>query len=412
MKLTLSMNLKQYIQCCIDQKDFQELAVSWHYSGALKVTSETRFYKSGNLYVIQDPNSVFNNQLLYCDVDYNDKINWSTVSTIDEAQQTTIKDGLTAPCFSFFDTTIDLLDVPTRVGIAEADPNFKPFVKYVDLASSNTDIIIDDDQYYQIMQVIGQPWVKDRELEYKRQAILKLAVEPALRMYYTYFPLIQEQVLPHRMGDFLIPYITKPYPAYKAIVWVTSPGGVSKGAMSANGLNPLTALGSDIALYNRSANGGSAGFNIKYNKPVPGWTGQHVTGISAFNELSTAWPTANTLKNLMRREKVSKIHIPGQGLFAKGYSNLSGYLNIRWFCWSRDFNDVEFEDWNKVVQLCQAHVKFSIGAVRDLLNPDSNIKFRDGLQKEGATEIAAIEKDWVDNPYRMIFTPARGGNSV
>lgn len=88
---------------------------------------------------------------------------------------------------------------------------------------------------------------------------------------------------------------------------------------------------------------------------------------------------------------------------------MSGYLNIRWLCWSRDFNDVEFEDWNTVVQLCQAHVKFSIGAIRDLLRSDSNIPFREGIQKEGQQEIAEIEKRWSESPYRLIYTPARGG---
>lgn len=403
------MEIKQYIQTCIDQDDIQELSLAWNYAGRAICTSDTRFYKSGEFYYINDINSAFNKQIFYCNENYTGKINWAEISTLDEANQTTIKNGLTAICFDFFNKTLDLTNVDTYVNAAEENPDFVPFAKYAALATNNTNITIDDDQYYQIMQIIGQPFIKDRELEYNRQAILKLAVEPALRMYYTYFPLIQEQVLPHQMGgDFLIPYPTEPYPAYKAIAWTSSAG--QRGAASLNGLSPLAALGTDVSLYTRAAAGNRYAQGLHYNKPVPGFTGESVSnGQSAYSELATAWPIANTMKNLMRREKLSKIHIPGKGLFAKGYSTLSGYLNIRWLCWSRDFNDVEFEDWNKVVQLCQAHVKLSIGSIRDLLRSDSNIPFKEGIQKEGADEIAAIEKDWSESPYRLIYTPSRGG---
>lgn len=402
------MEVKQYIQTCIDQEDNQELSLAWNYAGRSIATSETRFYKSGNVYMISDPNSVFNKQLFYCNENYSGRIDWSTVSTLTEANRTTLKNGLTALCFDFYNKTLDLTNVDTYVNAAEANPDFQPFAKYAALSEQNTNIFIDDDQYYQIMQVIGQPYIKDSELEYKRQAILKLAVEPALRMYYTYFPLIQEQVIQHNMGDYLIPYPTKPYPAYKAIAWVTSAG--AKGAASLNGMSPLAALGTDMSLYTRAATGSKYAQGLRYNKPVPGFTGESVSnGQSAYSELATAWPIANTMKNIMRREKLSKIHIPGQGIFAKGYSTMSGFLNIRWLCWSRDFDDVEFEDWSKVIRLCQAHVKFSIGAIRDLLRNDSNIPFREGIQKEGQQEIAEIEKEWMENPIRNIYTPARGG---
>lgn len=402
------MEIKQYVQACISQADMEELAISWSYAGKSIATSSTRFYKSGNVYLIDDPNSLFNNQLFYCNENYVGQVNWAEVNTLTEANRTTLKNGLTALCFDFFNTTLDPTTVDAIVTNAEAQEGFAPFTKYAALSEANDDIYIDDTQYYQIMQVIGQPYIKDSELEYKRQAILKLAVEPALRMYYTYFPLTQEQVIQHNLGDFLIPYPTVPYPAYKAIAWVTSPG--QTGGRSMNGLSPLAALGTDMNIYTRAATGNRFAQGLRYNKPVPGYTGEGTAGGgSAYSELATAWPIANTMKNIMRREKLSKIHIPGQGLFAKGYSTMSGYLNIRWLCWSRDFNDVEFEDWNTVVQLCQAHVKFSIGAIRDLLRSDSNIPFRDGIQKEGQQEIAEIEKKWSESPYRLIYTPARGG---
>lgn len=403
------MELKQYIQACIDRNDVVELSLSWQYAGRSNCNNDTPFYKSNNLYVVLQKDSAFYRELFYCDNDYTGKINWTNITTLDEANQITIKNGLSSNCFTFFNQKVYLSAVKEYVEEAEKN-DYQPFTKYEALSSENTDIIIDDDQYYQIMQVVGQPFVKDRELEYNRQAILKLAVEPALKLYYTYFPLIQEQVLnSFRSGEFMIPYPTKPYPAYKAIAWITQ-AGANMRAASLNGLSPLTMLGTDISLYTRAATGNRFAQGIRYNKPVPGYTGEGTSGgTSAFAELATAWPIANTMKNIMRREKLSKIHIPGEGVFAKGYSSVSGYLNIRWLCWSRDFNDIEFEDWNKVVELCQAHVKKSIGAIRELLRTDSNIPFKEGMQKEGEDKIAEIEKAWQESSFPKIYTPARGG---
>lgn len=405
------MEIKQYIQNCIDNNDILELTLSWHFLGEDTCSNSTKYYRKDRLYLILQEDSVFNEYIFYCDQDHVGKIDWTNIKTLDEANQTTLVNGLTATCFTFFNQKISFSTISDYTTIVDQESStYKPFEKYAALSSNNEDIIIDDDQYYQIMQVIGQPFIKDRELEYSRQAILKLAIEPALRMYYTYFPLVQEQVInTFASGDFMIPYPTQPYPAYKAIAWVTS-AGANMRSNTMNGLSPLTALGTDVSLYTRASTGNRFAQGIRYNKPVPGYTGEGTSGgTSAYSELATAWPVANTMKNIMRREKLSKVHIPGQGLFAKGYSSVSGFLNIRWLCWSRDFNDVEFEDWNKVIRLCQAHVKKSIGSIRELLRTDSNIPFKEGLQKEGDTEVSEIEKEWSQSPSRLIYTPARGG---
>lgn len=419
------MDIRSYLNYCLERGDTEELALCWHFMGEQVATPTTKAYVKGMLYAVYIPNAKandssesittdssndisedpagFHNQLFYCEESYLGTIDWAHIKSLDEAQQTTLSSGITANCFQFLNTTIDINMVPFLVKVTEDNnPDYTPFTKY-DLLD-NKEIIIDDDTYYQIMQVIGQPFIKSRELEYNRQAILKLAIEPALREYYTYFPLIQEQVIPSRAGgDYCIKYPTEPYPAYKAIAWVTSPG-LAKNSF--NGLSPLAALGTEVSMYTRSAQGSRFAQGLRYNKPVPGFTGE--SGGSAYKEMATAWPLANTLKNMNRREKLSKVH-KEDGTYAIGYSTLSGYLNIRWLCWSRNFDDVEFEDWPKVIQLCQAHVKFSIGAIRDLLNTDSNIPFRGGIQKEGHDEMKAILDEWAASPITKIYTPSRGG---
>lgn len=402
------MEIRSYIQTCIDLNDVKELTLAWYYAGGNVCNNETLFYKSNSLYKVDNPDSVFNNYILYCNADYNGNIDWANINSLDEAHQTTLKDGLTADCFVFYETPLDVVNLQNYLEEAKTDETYKPFTKYIEEQESEN-IIIDDDQYYQIMQVIGQPFIKDRELEYNRDAILKLAVEPALRLYYTYYPLIQEQVVQHGVGEYLIPYPTKPYPAYKALAWVTSAGAMLRGTLGVTGMSPLAALGTDVSLYTRTASGGSFANGLRYSKRVPGFTGTAGVGDSNLSSLATAWPLANTLKNISRREHLAKIHIPGKGIFAKGYSSMSGFLNIRWLCWSRDFNDVEFEDWSKVLSLCQAHVKVSIGAIRELLRTDSNVPFKEGMEKDGQDAINEWVKKAEEDPYRLIYTPQRGG---
>lgn len=400
------MELFQYIQTCLANKDYNELLFSWYFAGSSICNNATKFYKKGDLYIIDEPKSVFNGYMMYCNENYIGQLDWSTIKSLDEAGKTTIKDGVTAECFTF----IERLDTTGVAEAAEKLKDYTPFSKYGIEQDTSTDIIIDDDQYYQIMQVVGMPFIKEREMEYNRQAILKLAIEPALRMYYTYFPIIDERTYSEiSAGDFMIPYPTKPWPAYKAVAWKTTAGPIT-GAAAINGISPLAALGTDINLYTRAASGNRFSQGLHYNKPVPGFTGEGTGGgTSAFSELATAWPIANTMKNMMRREHLQKVNVPGKGYFAKGYSTTSGFLNITWLCWSRNFDDIDAEDWYKVLQLCQAHVKKSIGAIRGLLRTDSNLPFREGMEKEGADEIDAIEKEWKESPYNDIYTSMRGG---
>lgn len=404
------MEVLQYIKSSLDNKDYDEALLSWHFAGASKCDENTMFYKKDNVYLIDSPTSVFNNYLVFCQENYTGKVDWPSIKVLTEARQTTLVDGLTAECFSFSDTKLEnVLELPSM--LEKLDPEYKPFSKNVIQSSLNEDIIIDDDTYFQILKVMGAPFVRESELEYNRQAILKLAVEPALRMYYTFFPITQEETMRSiSIGDYMIPYPTEPYPAYKAVAWKTSPGPVQAGALSLNGLSPLAGLGTDISLYTRSASGNSFAQGIRYHKPVPGYTGEGTSGgSSAYSELATAWPIANTMKNIMTREKLSKVRVPGKGFFAKGYSTKSGFLNIVWLCWSRNFDDVEFDDWPTVIKLCQAHVKTTIGPIRELLRQDSNVPFKEGITKEGEEEIEKIENAWRESPYNKIYTTMRGG---
>ena len=93
---------KAYIQECLDNNDNDELILSWSFLGEQKADANTRMYKSGNVYLINEATSKFNNCLFYCEADHIGKIDWAKVKNLDEVNQTTIVNGITSSCFTFF----------------------------------------------------------------------------------------------------------------------------------------------------------------------------------------------------------------------------------------------------------------------------------------------------------------------
>lgn len=390
------MSYKQYITDCIDIGDEEELALSWFYLGAKEATAETKVYTKDSLYLIKANTSPLNFQLFWCNENFIGNINWPKVSVAGDAQRSVVADGITTECFSFLGGSISK-DIQDQIEtLVTTNTEVAPFSKYN--TDHTKDIIIDDDMYYQITQVIGQPYVTNGELEYNKQAICKLAIEPALRAYFTYYPLIvEDQVRVKGNYDILYPEM-----AYGAVGWVTSNGRLEN-------ISPLAALGS-MAIIQGGAGRTISGSQtvLQYRKPVPGYTGYSDRG-GSITEMASMYPLANTLRNMTKREKLSRIH-KEDGLHAIGYSNIGGVLNIKWYCWSRDCNQVEFEDWEQFIALAQAGVKKTIGAIRALLKEDSNVPFdAKSMKQEGTTEWNEIIKAWKESPNRLKDTPMRGG---
>ena len=388
------MSYKYYIQNCIDMQDNEELLMSWYYLGMKEATSTTKVYTKDSLYKISVPGAKYNDFVFWCDENFVGTIDWKAISVLSDANRTIAIDGVNVDCFSFFETKLDVSD---QENIIAAHQNDTPFSLYSVQEDHSGDILMDDDTYYQIMQVVGMPYVTQKELEYNRQAILKLAIEPALKAYYKYFPIRKEDQVPIN-GNYDIKY---PEMAYRAIAWTTQAGMSSK-------ISPLAALGSRAIIQGgmRTTVGNFSA--ITYNKPVPGWTGRGDSG-TAISDMAQTYPMVNTMKNISRREHLSKIKME-DGYHAKGYSTIGGILNIVWLCWSRDWDDTDFEDFDDLLALCQASVKINIGSIRGLLKTDSNLPFNaEEMRKEGQQEWKDIIKEWKESPFTKIYTPQRGG---
>ena len=171
-------------------QDNEELLMSWYYLGMKEATSTTKVYTKDSLYKISVPGAKYNDFVFWCDENFVGAIDWKAISVLSDASRTIAIDGVNVDCFSFFETKLDVSD---QENIIAAHQNDTPFSLYSVQEDHSGDILMDDDTYYQIMQVVGMPYVTQKELEYNRQAILKLAIEPALKAYYKYFPIRKEE---------------------------------------------------------------------------------------------------------------------------------------------------------------------------------------------------------------------------
>lgn len=385
------MDYRSYIKECIQNNDEEELLLSWNYLGKQEATNTTRVYIKDQLYIINDANSKYNGYAIWCKASYSNQINWSKLTINgDEIPYTVVEGGVSTHCFEFlnYQTNKSKLDA-----ILLENPNHSPFVKYNgNTETTDSTIVISDSDYYRITKVIGQPFLKDSELEYSREAIIRLSIEPAIKTYYKWYPIEREEVYPISGAfDILIPDM-----AFNAASWT------NKGGYGGMPYTPSSVLNGYIGLSTTKDVG------ITYNKPVPGYTGRS-TGESRVNTYLDNATLINTLRTLGARER-SNVLRKEDGLHLVGYSNMTSNLNICWMCWSKYFDDVAFEDYEDVIRFCQASVMADFGAIRNLLRTDNNIPMdAQRLIQTGEDQRNKILEQWKTSPWRMRYAIERGG---
>lgn len=385
------MNYESYIKECIRSSDEEELLLSWNYLGKQEATNLTRVYIKDQLYIINCANSKYNGYVIWCKASYANSVDWSKlVINGTEIPYTTLENGISTHCFDFLNFKVDKSKLDS---ILLANPEHSPFVKYNgNTEKQDSTIIMSDSDYYRVTKVIGQPFLRDDELEYSREAIIRLSIEPAMRTYYKYYPIEREEVYPiSGEFDILIPDM-----AYNAVSWT------NKGGYGGMPYTPSSVLAGYIGLSTTKDVG------ITYNKPVPGYTGRS-TGESRVNTYLDNATLINTLRTLGARER-SNVVRKDDGLHLVGYSNMTSNLNIVWLCWSKYFDDVYFEDYETVIRFLQASVMSDFGAIRNALRQDSNIPLdAQRLIQTGEQQRAKIIEDWDKSNWGKKYAIERGG---
>jgi len=387
------INFGSYINTCSEYNDIDELKRCWYWMGSKTADNDTPMYIRDSLYLINCPGAKFHHYFFYCNGNFMDKIDWSKITVYSQLKHTALENGITVECFKFINTQVaDLTDIPTLVA------NVKPFTKYVE---DSPDIIIDTDTYYQIMSCVGVPFIRESELEYNRQAILKLAIEPALKVYFANFPLEQPETV-NLAGSY---DIKLPPMALNGIV--EPKGNIGAFQTNQSGIANIGLNASGAMAMSGGRFGGPRFTTGPYFKPVPGFSGLG-EGESMIGAALDNLTLLNTLRQMSLKSRVDKVK-EADGFHLKGMVNQGSILNITWLLWSRNWDDTDPMDFEELFALCQASVKRTLGPIYALLSDNTLPVNSKELKQEGNTEWKEITSAWKQSAWSKVYTTSKGG---
>ncbi len=365
---------------------------TWQSLGSLTVSSDTKFYSEGTLFLISlkdleeeifdggelssssnstviDFNSTINSveesstekvlgALVYCNHSYSvsntfPAINWEETPYDRINDMVSLYQGVNLPHFSVILSPDEVQAVKTT----SFNPDFVPFQNN---EISKPSICIDDSELEIILAEAGVPFLSYNELEYTRETILNICIKPALQTYFKFFPLIEEQVLGYSGTVGTEFKVELPEDAYNAVVYYTLGGAAGSG----HSMSPFAYYASEV-LGGGNPSGSTFGSGVSYRKQVPGFT-----GLPQARDITMMGLQARQgYVNQFRRERVTKVKENGK-TYVKGFSTVGGTLNAKFFKYSNDWNMVEFEHLDEVRQLCQSYVLRNLAQLRSLVKSD------------------------------------------
>ena len=186
-------------------------------------------------------------------------------------------------------------------------------------------IIISDQDFYEILSVVGYPVILLEDLELNtKEDIIKYCIIPAIREYYIYFPII--------------------YPEIKDI----------SGNFEYDFPTPCTYGVANIIFNNR--------INTNYPTLNP-FANERFLNIPTINSPNNWYDMDNARlyermsyeakKNMFVSIKFNVYPVTKK---VKGYTNDVGTVTINWATFSENFSDINFEDLKEVFKLCKANV--------------------------------------------------------
>lgn len=336
------------------------------------------------VYVLSDYSAAKNNGLVNWDsLNYND-IDSSLVSMVG---------GVISPHFRVLLTADEMKSLEEL----PIDEDLIPFLN--ETKSVTGDFKIPDYELELILGELGVPFITIDELEYTRDTLVKNCVVPAINDYYTYFPIIKEEAF-GSVGsnqEFKVEY---PKDAYAAVAFFTQGTGASLESVGPFGFYAQAALSG--AGYT-----GKFGNGLRYNKQVPGFVGLDNNSSYLMNRAAQ-----QGYINYHKREKILHRFVDEETgkVYAKGFSTIGGMVNIKWLCWSNDWNDIRFIDIGDVRALATSYALRNIGMLRAQVKSDApnNIDF--SLFNTRSSELRErVMKKWEQSSTNLNLAPLRGG---
>ena len=369
------------------RSDEKEILETWAALGSITVTSQTKVYTRGTVIRV-DAAGALHDMIVYVCEDYrvdgvsHFPIVWDQLAVDDVNGIHAAVQGIQLPYFG-------LLPARWSAGFVP-DPKFIPY-KNAEVSAQTTAAVgginIADDELETILTVIGFPFATFDDVEYSKAQIIKYMIRPALQRYYTFRPIIREEVYGAvALGsEFMVEF---PDGAYGCVPYYCVPGGMSGVGISPR--SPFAFFGErNMAMGQMGTVSNRYGSGLRYrNKMVPGYVGMD----GQINMLDGLLAQQGML-NVFRREHYSKVKIDGK-LYAKGFSTIGGNLNLKWLCWSKNWDDIDMDDLEPIARpMARSEVLKNFGILRSLCKTDVAGQLDPSALKELRSEIETDLKD-------------------
>lgn len=349
--------------------EFNKIRDTWYLLGSFEVNSKTKAYIKGTIVKVNTgTNKGLDGCIIYVKENYlvggaYGAVDWDTLAKDSIEQYAITVNGTLTPAFYVLLTKdeVDSIEEPI-------DENYQPFAtetKKKSFEPTDTEIIIDDTNLQLIMSEIGVPFLSFDEVEYSRETICNMCVLPALRRYYREKPIIKRET----KGPYAACQVVK-FELPKNCTGIRRAEFRQGGQMSEGGFTSAKAFAIEQYMIGGGPQGGRFGRGVRYNKPVPGYTGIGAAG-STQSLAMMQRAAQQAVSNYYKRVRFNIEKLPDGRKIASGYTSIGGSLDIEFKYWSPDFSLVDFDDLEIVIKHAKSYVMRNIGALRTLVKTDT-----------------------------------------
>jgi hypothetical protein len=391
-----------------------EIRDVWVNSGEIKLTPNTKTYFKGQIFQVDyELDEAYNTNMTWGSIievkenyrvdDSHPEVQWDLMMLNDISKLATTVSGVQSIHFKLLLSYVDLMKVDSRLNGLNPNLSFTPRNPSYNInTESGYSIDISDAELNIILGETGVPFLNINELEYGRRDIIDICIYPIIQEYYKYYPIVKEEVYGSiaANGAFKIKYPDK---AFHCIPYIVQGGGA--GAGIGGGGTAFAFMSEQFSAGVTMGQSGRFGRGLRYNKSVPGYTGY---GQDAIGSRLRQMEANQGYLNYFRREKYKKIKENGI-YYVYGFGSTGGILNLKFLCWSNNWEDIDFSQLNEVRDLCTAKVLQNLGMLRGLIAVEV-AKLDFSLYTNRAKELRdpVLEK-WSSRSSNVAMAIIRGG---
>ena len=223
----------------------------------------------------------------------------------------------------------------------------------------NTNIEISEDDFHEILSIIGYPLINISDLEYSEEDIKKLFILPALREYYKWFPIEDDQIY-SVSGQFELDFPDDYTFGAVDIRLVTQPLGATKVS------NPFF----NELFYHRSSS--SRGYYGTRNN---------------YGMTETRFIRRMERQSFINNGKTFRVKVDRSKRKVIGYTTMMGNVSVSWAKFSPVYDEVNYSFIDDVKKLSQANLLEGLVMIRGQQASNLDVEFNVDLFEKKAEDL-------------------------